>query len=1443
MSSKRNTFRIRNRILLFSFIFGLSLFMGCFIGINSIQPNPSAIPAQIWEEEKVPLVIQQVEAGNLSRDWEPLRIKLADLPVPALYGLTGGNIRVVYYDAENASWVSVPFQIDEKGYSLGYLDGQYIAPSTPSLGAVYGYVSYGSDGTPGIDDDDELVFYAHAGAKVSSSMWWEGDEAGIYPNRIEISIYDPIDNSYAWAYVYYDSLDHGDPLIMGPTVANWADYPEIGWDQGQFRIYSPFYNVTLDKTNPDLETEIRRAFGDTSNGINETPKSFTNMTFLDIANNLSYNWTGAEGNWNNTNYSDTQTEVQYPDSGSFNTEGGSGTIVAAGPIRILITKRVYTNYQINATYSVALLGHQTEAFYFDRKIVNATLIAPTLPGWSTTIDYTYNFVTSLNMSARSNYVVYTGNSTSLTLTRNIPNGVNSDLGELTHSLGPFDSNPQSPVIQNPGIPNFFLFASPTQGSLWMYSPADELGNATVGTYWRDDNETTEIGITIVNATPSQPLNILMQWKYLGQISTQKQARDIGFGIYNQFRPYNLNSFLNYTIQAAPQDKFAPEIEDAIQDPFPAVNNESTTIIARVNDTGVGVHKVLLYYNNGTDTNVVPMEYNIQYDVYVGNIPQQPYLSNIVYWIVANDTYGNTASTAFDFLGAYSFEYDTVGTNPVGLLVSEPPNTEVSVISELNYHRKVVALWDNNSLGGQNPSVGNYMPSSNNGTLEWWMYGMSGPNTKLYTEMINTGSLTTAILLEADWNPLINQLFYYDGTFSSWVPITPISNDTWIHVRLQFYCINRTFTVWIDGIQYGPFPFATGALVPSIDYFQMIMGHPSGGESSGGATVFLDALDASFSNNYYTNRNYDTYQEIRDYKGKYTFELEGQGTWPDEWKVWENGTSNVQVWNEKYKHRNVIEFLDLDSIQTCGMSNNFTARENGTVEWWISGNTLNDPAGAFVMSLRDTAGTDGVVLQADWTTFGNRLRGSDGMAFIDIIPSPQFLRDTWYHIRIEFYCSNTSYNIWVNGIYYGTYQFRIPVMNISELIFETTPLAGTTTLFYTYIDAVDYSWAQGYYPFRSQDYWRHGILNVGYNFTVTDPFPPPKVTGLTVTNTGVGNTLNISWNPSPAQDVEYYIVKMSTNEFYNYNIIANVSVPTTYYVVSNLTDGQTYYFIVWAVDGVPYYSPNSTTKAGIPADNTPPAQVTGVIVDVIPTGNELNITWVANSEPDFDHYNVYRHTISGFTPAPQYLIGSTNKTYWYDTGLIDETTYYYKITAVDDGGPTPNEGIPSVEVNGTPHDSTPPAQVTGLQIFIVPEGNALNLQWNDLNGTTPDLTGYRIYRNSTISGWVLIDTTINPWYNDTGLTDGMVYWYRVAAIDEVPNEGTLSLPVSGTPSDSIAPGAVSITNIAIIPTGNALNITWTASGAADIVGYYLYTASSGSGPYSLLTSIAHPTTYY
>jgi len=413
----------------------------------------------------------------------------------------------------------------------------------------------------------------------------------------------------------------------------------------------------------------------------------------------------------------------------------------------------------------------------------------------------------------------------------------------------------------------------------------------------------------------------------------------------------------------------------------------------------------------------------------------------------------------------------------------------------------------------------------------------------------------------------------------------------------------------------------------------------------------------------------------------------------------------------------------------------------------------------------------------------------------------------------------------------------PSNNIANVTVPYYNDTGLTTLqnYYYRVSAVDIAELEGAFSDQKVGVPGATLLNKTDNISV-----------IVITT---GNSLNITWNA--ISGAAYY-------KIYRYTVSGTLPSPSnlldtttnTYYIDTGLIDGNTYYYRVSGVsseDIEGYFSDevNGTPSDTVPPaqiDTVPPAQIVNVTVTNPGTGNKLTITWNASDAPDFVHYLLYRNS----TVENWALIASPTTNSYVDTGLVDGRTYYYKVAAVDDGGPVQNVGQNSTVTSGIPTDITPPPQITwsANPIKVIPEGKALNITWNP--STASDFKEYKLYRNSTTEDWILLDNLTVNHYLDTGLINGMTYWYKVSAVDEVPNYGLNSTVVKGVPQDSIAPAAVTGLTVHVIPTGNTLNLTWNPNSESDISYYKVYMSTVTPftpGPSNYVWNVSHPTTFY
>lgn len=252
------------------------------------------------------------------------------------------------------------------------------------------------------------------------------------------------------------------------------------------------------------------------------------------------------------------------------------------------------------------------------------------------------------------------------------------------------------------------------------------------------------------------------------------------------------------------------------------------------------------------------------------------------------------------------------------------------------------------------------------------------------------------------------------------------------------------------------------------------------------------------------------------------------------------------------------------------------------------------------------------------------------------------------------------------------------------------------------------------------------------------------------------------------------------------------------------------------------------------DREPPSKPQGLTALDLGTGESVRLSWEANSEQDLNKYNVYR-AVYGDTGFNK--IASVFENVYLDTGLSTGAEYRYYVTALDKAG---NESAPSDIVTVIPtKDEVPPASPVGLKVTDLRTGGKLLLSWTP--NTENDLNGYRLYRAPTPDGpfveVVELAGDVTKFTDETVEND-TIYYYYLIAVDIAGNSSEPSPVVSGMPTlDTTPPGVprgLTVDNPGI---GTELLIRWLPNGDADLAGYHLYRAESGTDNFQLVATIA------
>ena len=166
--------------------------------------------------------------------------------------------------------------------------------------------------------------------------------------------------------------------------------------------------------------------------------------------------------------------------------------------------------------------------------------------------------------------------------------------------------------------------------------------------------------------------------------------------------------------------------------------------------------------------------------------------------------------------------------------------------------------------------------------------------------------------------------------------------------------------------------------------------------------------------------------------------------------------------------------------------------------------------------------------------------------------------------------------------------------------------------------------------------------------------------------------------------------------------------------------------------------------------------------------QVRLSW--NTEPNVT-YELYHSTETGFALESGMKISSVTTPYDHEE-LMNDTTYYYRLRAVNDFGVSE----PTDEISATP--KPPPTTPQGLMAEASGAGQ-ITLSWTAEEGLTYDLyhsttQGFELANGMKISG-------VTSPYSHRELTPNTTYYYRLTAVNDsgasapTPEVSKLTLP--------------------------------------------------------------------
>lgn len=249
------------------------------------------------------------------------------------------------------------------------------------------------------------------------------------------------------------------------------------------------------------------------------------------------------------------------------------------------------------------------------------------------------------------------------------------------------------------------------------------------------------------------------------------------------------------------------------------------------------------------------------------------------------------------------------------------------------------------------------------------------------------------------------------------------------------------------------------------------------------------------------------------------------------------------------------------------------------------------------------------------------------------------------------------------------------------------------------------------------------------------------------------------------------------------------------------------------------------------DQTPPGVITGL--EALPGRNgEVELVWPVSPERDVTGYNIYSSDrIQGeFKKLNAELIPVLN-TYFIDRPEKLQTSYFYRVTAVDEAG---NESEMSNAAKADLEDHTPPAAPLSLEA-VAQENGTVRLSWEE----GPKKHNFRTYillRQRLVPGagkalsQVNSDDLNTNTYIDEGeagniFAEGAFYRYGIVAVDSARNfSDTLFTDVR---IPDLTPPEAPVDLVAENKDGYSTLLRWNASISTDVGEYLVYKGETAS----------------
>lgn len=203
-------------------------------------------------------------------------------------------------------------------------------------------------------------------------------------------------------------------------------------------------------------------------------------------------------------------------------------------------------------------------------------------------------------------------------------------------------------------------------------------------------------------------------------------------------------------------------------------------------------------------------------------------------------------------------------------------------------------------------------------------------------------------------------------------------------------------------------------------------------------------------------NWNIRNQTKDclYNATFTFLNESVGSNPDstDWYIIDDDGGTILIYNELDGHCKVVGINNTNEYEYSAIyhsiyENEIYGKENGTIQFWMYSDDVSKDSG--IQLIRSAPNKFLFYIESNYFKY------FDDSGVHNIVSASI---DTWYHISLEFDCSDDWFNVSINGIEYGSYSAR----GTPDIIYDIEFFSGTTSKDYlVYFDGIGLTNYKGY----------------------------------------------------------------------------------------------------------------------------------------------------------------------------------------------------------------------------------------------------------------------------------------------------------------------------------------------------------------------------------------------